>query len=97
MHAWFVVPSNLFTVFEITFRANLSTNVLRGQNSKTHIFLLSCSPIYSSRLFGCQVLEISISCRDVRLLLNLMDLGDAQLVVLKVTTNTKLRKNIVPP
>ena len=63
---------------------------LKGQftiKSKIHIFPLSCSAGYLSRLLWCDFQSFrDIVCRDVCLLWNVMELD--RLVVLKVPKNT---------
>ncbi|MDF4377384.1 hypothetical protein P3378_24580, partial [Vibrio parahaemolyticus] len=58
-------------------------------NSIIHIFPLTCSAFYQYRLFWCELLSVGdIGCRDVCLLLNIMELDGTQLVMLKVAQNT---------
>lgn len=61
---------------------------LKGQFTpkwKIHILPVTCSAIYQSRLFWCELPNVrDISCRDVCLLWNIVELDGTQLVVLKV-------------
>ena len=51
--------------------------------SKIHIFPLTCSAVYQSRLFWCELPSVGdIGRRDVCLLSNIMELDGTRLVVL---------------
>ena len=57
-------------------------------HSKTCIVPLTCSAIYQSRLFWCELQSVGdIGRRDVFLLFNIMELDGTRLEVLKAPKN----------
>ncbi|MDF4341209.1 hypothetical protein P3480_25735, partial [Vibrio parahaemolyticus] len=62
--------------------------------SKIHIIPLTCSAIYQSGLFCCELQSVGdISRRDVCLLSNIIELDGTQLMVLNAPKNTFEKPN----